>query len=185
MFEREPGYCAERALWTEVLTLAISDALKGVPSGGSRYRIADTVRAREYLTTPSKDLDFVCAGAGIDMESLIDRMKIAIAKAPAPEELIGTPKPKPRPEPKPKPKPRPEPKSNPMRRIAAAKTARSMSTGRLNTGLRLTYLGRTQSIAEWSIETGIQENTIYKRLKAELPIDQVLYAGSLRTRIAA
>jgi len=34
----------------------------------------------------------VCAMAGVDMRSVIDRMKTKLANAPTPEELIGGPK---------------------------------------------------------------------------------------------
>lgn len=84
-----------RQLWCAVLMLTVQDALQGVAlidAGGTgktaRVNRAGFIRhARRYLTTPSKDLAIVCAGAGLDMEAFIDRMVRLIAEAPPAEEL--------------------------------------------------------------------------------------------------
>lgn len=76
----------ERALWQEVLLRAIMDArlepdTPPIPANAHN----DTVDARRYLTTPSKDLAMVCALAGVDMQALIERMQRQVAAVqPAP-----------------------------------------------------------------------------------------------------
>ena len=75
MFEREPGYNPERALWQSVLLLAIEEALNGVKGNLTRKtRERLTEEAQIYLTTESDDLALACSGAGIDMKALIERM---------------------------------------------------------------------------------------------------------------
>lgn len=91
MFEREPAYNPEKTLWQEVLYQAIQDALYGIPAGcgiNKENRINKTKEARQYLTTPSKDLSMVCNLAGLDMQAVIKRMREQIANASTPEELI-------------------------------------------------------------------------------------------------
>lgn len=90
VFEREPGYNPERALWQSVLLLAIEEALNGVNGNGNipqAKRELMIERTRAYLTRPSHDLALVCSGAEIDMNALIERMKGRIANAPDPAEL--------------------------------------------------------------------------------------------------
>ncbi len=93
MFEREPGINPERALWCEVLLRTVQDALFGAAQVGSkttRARICE--EARHYLTTPSDDLAEVCALAGMNMQAVIERMRVQIAAAPTPEELASGPR---------------------------------------------------------------------------------------------
>ena len=90
VFEREPGYNPERALWQSVLLLAIEEALNGVNGNGNIPQAKRELlieRTRAYLTRPSHDLALVCSGAGIDMKALIERMRGRIASAPGPAEL--------------------------------------------------------------------------------------------------
>lgn len=44
----------------------------------------------------------------------------------------------------------------------------------------LTHNGKTQCLAAWAEETGIAYQCLYARLKKNLPIEKVLYLGSLR-----
>ena len=68
----------EQALWQEVLYLAVQEALYG-PKNVLRVHHARMWReARDYLTTPSRDLAMVCALAGVDMEAVIDRMRFKL-----------------------------------------------------------------------------------------------------------
>lgn len=96
MFDREPDHNPESTLWQTVLLLTIDDALKGVSQQGANYkgtaaRVCMIEEARRYLTTPSRDLAQVCALAGMEMRAVIDRMKVKIAAAPCPADLvIGT-----------------------------------------------------------------------------------------------
>lgn len=90
MFEREPGQSAERDLWQTVLRQTVEDALIGVAQESKRHdRVRICESARNYLSAPSKDLSMICAMAGVDMHSVIERMRIRIANAPSPEELAS------------------------------------------------------------------------------------------------
>ena len=76
---------SETQLWLEVLQRAVMDARLEPQSGAISPRQAQEVKeARTYLTTPSNDLAAVCAMAGVDMEWLIDCMKVRIARAGEP-----------------------------------------------------------------------------------------------------
>lgn len=134
MFEREPGFSAERDLWQAVLLQAVTDALEGVASGGStsnETRIRMTEEARRYLTTPSQDLSTVCNLAGLDPVAVMEAMRKRIAAAPTPEELIGKPKPA---------KPRPS---------------------RIGCNAKLiSHAGETMTLRQWSERTGIKGGTI-------------------------
>lgn len=70
----------ERDLWQSVLLLAVEDALTGPkgPKGSAEYRTLQWQRARDYVTRPSKDLAEVCGLAGVDMEAMIERMRVQI-----------------------------------------------------------------------------------------------------------
>lgn len=68
----------------------LEDALTGTVIGSGGLSRQNVMRdARIYLTRPSRDLSMVCNLAGLEMQSVIDRMKAQIAKAPTPEELAG------------------------------------------------------------------------------------------------
>ena len=69
----------ERALWAEVLRLAIEDALcttlVATPGGETAERRArEHAQAVAWLSKPSRDLEMVCDLAGVDMEVVIDRV---------------------------------------------------------------------------------------------------------------
>ena len=71
---------SEIQLWLEVLNRAVMDARLEPESGAVSPRQAQEVGdARHYLITRTKGLADVCAMAGVDMEALIDRMKLRIA----------------------------------------------------------------------------------------------------------
>jgi hypothetical protein len=71
---------SETQLWLEVLNRAVLDARLEPESAAMTPRQALEVKdARTYLTTRSKWLADVCAMAGVDMEALIDRMKLRVA----------------------------------------------------------------------------------------------------------
>ena len=73
---------SETQLWLEVLNRAVLDARLEPESGAVSPRQALAVKdARYYLTTRSKWLADVCAMAGVDMEALIDHMKLRVAGA--------------------------------------------------------------------------------------------------------
>lgn len=166
---------ADKDLWCAVLYQAVADALNGAPSevGSRETRFRMTKEARHYLTTPSDDLATVCAFAGLDPVAVMEHMRKRIAAAPTPEELIGyippdqpEPKPKPKPKPEPRPKPEPEPSRTPRKAV------------------RIIYSGKSLTIAKWSQDTGIPLNTLYKRYRAGLQPDEILYTGSLRYKKA-
>jgi DNA-binding Lrp family transcriptional regulator len=45
--------------------------------------------------------------------------------------------------------------------------------------LKLTYRGRTQTVAEWAEEIGVSRSTVYCRIRRGNSIQQVLSPGSL------
>lgn len=150
---------SEKDLWQEVLLLAIQDALHGVPGGfGNRdTRLRMTEDARNYLTTPSADLAEVCTLVGLDMHSVIERMRKQIAAAPIPEELIGIP----------------EPKTPGPRRVAPNKNGRKPRL--------ITFNGETLTINEWAERLNIPPDTIRSRLKNGSSIEEVLSPDKLYT----
>ncbi|RBP86345.1 hypothetical protein DFO80_12028 [Rhodobacter sp. 140A] len=84
-----------RALWQAVLARAIDDAVNGVPKVGGlieRSRAKAISEARTLLTTPSDDLEIICAFAGVETDALIERMRARIAEAPNVEELARKPR---------------------------------------------------------------------------------------------
>ena len=71
---------SETQLWLEVLHRAVLDARLEPESGPITPRQALEVKdSRTYLTTRSKWLADVCAMAGVDMEALIESMKLRVA----------------------------------------------------------------------------------------------------------
>lgn len=81
------------ALWQAVLLRSVADAVLGVSQEANRdTRIRLCKDARRYLTSPSRDLAEVCAMAGMDMQTVLERMRTQIANAPTPEELADSPR---------------------------------------------------------------------------------------------
>ncbi|WP_137111943.1 hypothetical protein [Rhodobacter sp. SY28-1] len=66
----------ERALWQAVLLQAIEEALHGPKSVSTLHRAREWQEARDYITTPSEDLEMVCSLAGVEMEAVVERMKL-------------------------------------------------------------------------------------------------------------
>ncbi len=83
---------SDQALWCEVLSLAISDAVTGTSSGkkSRATRIHDIDRQRKYLTVQNKDFDMVCSLAGVDADATREHLIKRIAEAPTPQELVGS-----------------------------------------------------------------------------------------------
>ncbi|MEQ8899284.1 MAG: hypothetical protein RID23_19555 [Roseovarius sp.] len=84
------SYDGNRALWCEVLALAISDALDGI-RGVHRDRLLKVraiEAARRYIIEPNHDFNFVCTNAGIDPEVVRERLAKQITDAPTPEQLV-------------------------------------------------------------------------------------------------
>lgn len=106
--------------------------------GAKTVRIRDTQAARDYLTTPSKDLATVCSLAGLDMQAVIEQMRKQIVAAPTPVELIGKPKP----------------------RKSAQGGGRFVHSAK-----SLTLGGETLTVKEWAERTGIKRGTIHFRLR--------------------
>tara|TARA_R100000935_G_scaffold43359_1_gene65738 strand:- start:11739 stop:12146 length:408 start_codon:yes stop_codon:yes gene_type:complete len=81
----------DQALWCEVLSLAINDALTGTSfaSKNRATRIHEIERNRKYLTVQNVDFDMVCSLAGVDPVATREQLIRRIADAPAPEELIS------------------------------------------------------------------------------------------------
>lgn len=82
---------SERELWQEVLLLAVDEALHGPKHVLDKKQKLHMCRsARAYITTPSRDLSMVCAFAGLDMQAVIERMRVQIANAPAVEDVVSS-----------------------------------------------------------------------------------------------
>jgi hypothetical protein len=82
MFEPTFRSNPQSSLWLAVLLRAVEDALRPIKTGNNGLsREKQMQDARDYLTTPSRDLLMVCNYAGLDMEAFIDRMKVQIANA--------------------------------------------------------------------------------------------------------
>lgn len=81
---------SEKALWCEVLSLAISDAITGTSSGkkSRATRIHDIERQRRYLTIKNNDFEMVCSLAGVDPDATREGLIRRIAQAPTPQELV-------------------------------------------------------------------------------------------------
>ncbi len=71
----------EQALWQAVLLQAVEEALQGPKNVTRLQRAREWQEARDYITTPSKDLAMVCAMAGVEMEALVERMLIRCSGA--------------------------------------------------------------------------------------------------------
>ncbi|WCR09585.1 hypothetical protein JHW45_10700 [Paracoccus stylophorae] len=145
MFEREPATDPRQRLWQVVLLTAIEDALIG-PSGEfeAHNKVRVCAEARSYLTTPSKDLSEVCALAGIDAQALVDRMRVKIAQAPTPEDLIAGTK---------------------MNRQTFSKAASDDKPKRIPFPDRqFTINGTTRTASEWCQRTGVDLQLAHNRL---------------------
>lgn len=71
---------SETQLWLEVLNRAVLDArLEPEYPAMTPRQTQEAKDARTYLTTRTQGLADVCAMAGVDMEALIDRMKLRVA----------------------------------------------------------------------------------------------------------
>ena len=84
------SYDGDRALWCEVLALAISDALDGI-RGAHRDRLLKVraiEAARRYIIEPNHDFNFVCTNAGLEPEVVRARLAKQIADAPTPEQIV-------------------------------------------------------------------------------------------------
>ncbi|WEJ80962.1 hypothetical protein EQ718_24135 (plasmid) [Paracoccus versutus] len=176
---------SEKDLWQEVLLLAIQDALHGVPGGfGNRdTRLRMTEDARNYLTTPSADLAEVCALVGLDMHSVIERMRKQIANAPTIDQLFSVRK---------KPS-RPgktlthqgetltinewaerlnlQPHTICARLKNGLSVEEALSPDKLPTGQKsrqprwITHNGETRTVRDWSQRLGLKPVTIHYRLR--------------------
>ena len=85
-----PGACAD--LWSQVLMLAISDALNPADMGRPSLvqRMREIQQARDDLTIPNRDFNEVCRLAGLDPEAVRERAAKLIAAAPSVEILATT-----------------------------------------------------------------------------------------------
>lgn len=82
----------EQALWCEVLRLAIEDALcttsVATPGGETAERRArEHAQAVAWLSKPSRDLEFVCDLAGVDMDAVVGRVRTRLDGSPSPEDM--------------------------------------------------------------------------------------------------
>jgi hypothetical protein len=48
--------------------------------------------------------------------------------------------------------------------------------------VKLTFEGRTQTVAEWALEIGLSPHTLYKRIVLGMPVERVLFKGSFRNQ---
>ena len=65
----------EGGLWQAVLLQAVEEALHGPKNTYRLHRAREWQEARDYITTPSKDLEMVCSLAGVEMGAVVERMR--------------------------------------------------------------------------------------------------------------
>lgn len=84
---------AFRELWAQVLLVAIADATKGVPRGGTKrnQRLYEIEHARAFLMSPNRDFIEVCSLAGLDPAAVRERAIALIRRAPSAEALADNP----------------------------------------------------------------------------------------------
>lgn len=81
---------AEQSLWRAVLLQAVQDAMSGVESARAKGdKIAATQAARDYITTPSTGMNMVCILADLEPNAVREAMAKRIAAAPAPQDLFN------------------------------------------------------------------------------------------------
>lgn len=163
---------SERALWSNVLLIAVFDALIG-PEGepNPTIRARKTNKARNYITTPSSDLYFVCTCAGIEMNALIERMQRHLAEAPTSEELAEA------------------------RKAHCNSLLKRGGDTQKSKCSNITYTlnGETLSVPQWAARIGVKPQTIRNRIRngwsiedaLTLTIDEAQHRArqSMRTRI--
>lgn len=153
MFEREPAFNPESTLWQEVLRASIEDALSGPPETRTwEAFVYECQKARDYLTTPSKDFSLVCTLAGLDAEAVMDRIRKQIANAPSPEELAD--------------------KAG-KRHAKNRQSKKGQSDIGFDTGA-ITHAGETLTLKQWSEKTGIAYGALYFRLSCGWSIKDAL-----------
>jgi hypothetical protein len=59
-----------KALWREVLLIALTDALHGVPANTSIDDVRHPMDARDYILVPNPDFALVCSLAGLEPEAV-------------------------------------------------------------------------------------------------------------------
>lgn len=69
----------ERGLWQAVLLQAVEEALHGPKNVSPLHRARMWREARDYITTPSKDLAMVCSLAGVEMDAVVERAQALLA----------------------------------------------------------------------------------------------------------
>lgn len=142
-------------LWQAVLLRTVADAVLGVANESDRTtRVRVCEDARRYLTKPSRDLAEVCTMAGMEMQTVMERMRTQIANAPTPEELAD----------------------NPRQSVATfTKAAAKLKQKRIPFTDRLyTINGETRTIAEWCERTGISLALAQSRLNSSWPPERAL-----------
>ena len=81
---------SERALWCEVLMMAITDATNGICEAPTQAaRISAVERARRFLTNPNADFNELCYLAGVDPQATRERLVKQITQAPDPDTLAS------------------------------------------------------------------------------------------------
>jgi hypothetical protein len=86
MFEPTFRSNPQSSLWLAVLLRALEDALRPIKTGNNGLsREKQMQDARDYVTTPSRDLLMVCNLAGVDMQVAIHQMNAQVTKEMMPE----------------------------------------------------------------------------------------------------
>jgi len=136
-----------KRLWQAVLYQAVDDALNGVAYGTKNQKRNDIIEARELLTNPSRDLDMICAGAGLEPDAVIERMTKLIAKAPPVEVLMQGKAAR--------------ASAERQKREQEKKAAKTQKTPVL-----YTYNGESLTLTEWSERTGLSVQLIRGRINS-------------------
>jgi hypothetical protein len=150
-------------LWQAVLLTTIEDALLGPSQVDNRdTRIHLCKEARRYLTSPNPDLAEVCALADMDMETVIERMRLKIAQAPTAQELADSPR---------------------QSAASFSKKAPKPKAKRIPLKDRpYTIGGETRTIAEWCDRSGISIALAQARLNQSWPPERALTATKEQAR---
>lgn len=133
----------ETELWQAVLKTAVDDALLGpVPTNNRQSFLSECRQARTFLTNASNDLAMICSNAGLDPRAVLERMRIRVAQAPSPEELLDLPR---------------------QRRDAVPQVPKKAKPVPFK-DRPFTINGETRTAAEWCARTGISMDTARARL---------------------
>ena len=163
----------EQTLWSEVLYLAVIDALEGMTiCGGTANpdtRSRQTEAARRYFTQPSADFAMVCNMAGLDPVAVREHITRQISTAPTPAEIAAR-----------------GGRRKPDRTYTFNDQTLTLKQWAEITGLPLTTL-RTRSVQGWSVERmltaphNVRQKAKSKQKPTAPRVQMLTFKGQTRT----